>query len=452
MTRKKKTSAQVSPPDFNNVRDRANMLGSTILYHRARMEFSQADLAGKVSASPQAIGKYERGEDVPPPGMIVDIARRLRGDPQQWLLYGDIQRLARDKNEIDGSAMEVLVDMVAQLGERAHAEDRGLGSGSHLDLTRFPRAFQPLVVVVGDRREETPQNLGDLFAFSAACVDDRWLADLRLPPGTEKITDKVFLFQEPEAADWRRDTFGRKHLLVIGSPAANFLAREINRTCIYRFAVPALAEKEWQRIKEEEFPTLDSPAALERFKETNRDLMRGLMRRFQQPGFVAYDTAEEGPEALKVVASIISARQQDFAVISIGRNPYAKPGDRFFSILVAGVHHPGTAWAVRFLSNPHNFQDHPFGGILEVYFPDRNYDPDKVKWYESIGLGTAFWHTVGRSDLKYEPQGLRKALSDCLQARIITDAPVDVDELEDHIKLVDLLAEPGGQASSSADS
>ena len=87
-----------------------------------------------------------------------------------------------------------------------------------------------------------------------------------------------------------------------------------------------------------------------------------------------------------------------------------------------------------------------------MYFPDRNYDPDKVKWYESIGLGTAFWHTVGQSNLKYDPGSLRKALSDCLQAQIITDAPVDVDELEDHIKLVDLLAEPGGQASSSATS
>jgi len=454
MPRRKKLPKAVGSgyPDFQRREDRKRMLGGAIRASREERELTQQALGKRVGACKGAIGKYERGEETPPATMIAKIASALDADLRKWLLYAEVQRLARKREDIDGTAMRMWGRIIAQLDEHEHDEDRELGSRSHLDLTRFPRGFDPLVVVVGDRREETPQNLGDLFAFSAACVDDRWLCDLGLPPGTEKITDKVFLFQEPEAEEWRREMFGRKHLLVIGSPAANFLAREINRTCIFRFAVPPLAEKEWRRIKEEEFPALRSPAALEHFKQTNRDLMRGLMRRFQQPGFVAYDTAEEGHKALKVVASIISTRQQDFAVISIGRNPYAKPGDRFFSILVAGIHHPGTAWSVRFLSDPRNFQEHPFGGILEVYFPDRKYDPDKVKWYESIGLGTAFWHTVGQSDLKYNPQTLRKALSDCLQAKIITDAPVDVDELEDNIRLIDLLAEPGEQASSGGDS
>ena len=72
------------------------------------------------------------------------------------------------------------------------------------------------------------------------------------------------------------------------------------------------------------------------------------MRKFQQPGFVAYDVTSErvgDSQPLVTVASIIADNHQDFGMISLGRNPFAAPGDRFFSIMVAGIHHPGTAWA-----------------------------------------------------------------------------------------------------------
>ena len=123
----------------------------------------------------------------------------------------------------------------------------------------------------GYREIRLHKHLGDLFAFSASTADDRWLSSLRLPRRTEKITDKVFLFQEPEAKAWRHEIFGKTHLLIIGSPAANLAARELNRHFIHRFAVPSEAEKLWSTVKEKEFPKLKTPAALEHFETVSED-------------------------------------------------------------------------------------------------------------------------------------------------------------------------------------
>lgn len=442
MKKKKKFEKQsLYSPSINNEKDRPKMLALAIAYARQQRELSQAELARKAGMKPQSVGKYERGEDIPPPVVIVNLAKVLGGSPRKWLLYAHVQKAAKDPVEDTQYTMSILKSMIANVEYQEERTITPIGPTECITLAQFPQAFSPLCVVVGDRREEKPKNLGDLFAFSASCVDDRWLTTLRLPPDTEKITDKVFLYQEPEAQEWRRRTFGKKHLLVIGSPAANIFARELNRSFIHRFAVPSEAEEQWKRIKKEKFPDLRSPASLEHFKESNRQFMRSLMRKFQQPGFITYDPqAKQNENAVRVVASIITEPQQDFATLTIGRNPYAEKGERFFSILAAGVHHPGTAWAVKFLGDPKRFETHPFGGILEIHFPSKEYDPDKIKWYESVGLGTALWHTVGQSDLGYDPESLRNTILRCLNAKIITDVPVDKVELEDHLGLIDLIA------------
>jgi transcriptional regulator with XRE-family HTH domain len=435
-------------PSLDNDSDHKRFLGLTLASVRHRLHLSQKDLASDANISnAQSISKYEHGRDIPSPPIIVRLARALGENPKLWLLYAELQRAA---SQDDGPGRAEAIQHLQSLIRAVAEQDQGQTDTSfstRRDLTQFPAAFSPLCVIVGDRREERPRHLGDLFAFSASTVDDRWLPSLRLPRRTEKITDKVFLFQEPEAEDWRHATFGKTNLLIIGSPAANLAARELNRHFIHRFAVPSEAEELWSTVKEDKFPTLRTPAALEHFEETNRQYVRRLMRKFQQPGFLTYDPqATEDENVIRVVASVIPEAQQDFATVTVGRNPFARKGDRFFAILAAGVHHPGTAWAVRLLSEPSKFETHPYGGILEVRFPSRNHDPDRIRWYESVGLGEADWHTVGKSDLPYDHDSLRKAISRCLDAKIITDAPVDSAEIEGHLELLDLLAErPTGE-------
>lgn len=441
--KKNNDNERLREPSLDNDSDQKKFLGLTLGYVRRRQGISQSDLATK-SGIPhaQSISKYELGTDIPSPPIAVSLALALGQNPKLWLLYGELQRAAAAQEAGPGKAEAIkhIKSLIGVVEEQRQAlVDAPIST--RRDLTQFPASFSPLCIIVADRREERPKHLGDLFAFSGSSVDDRWLPSLRLPRGTEKITDKVFLFQEPEAAEWRRATFGKTNLLIIGSPAANLAARELNRHFIHRFAVPSEAEKLWSEVKETKFPALRTPAALEHFEETSRQFVRALMRKFQQPGFVTYDSQAVTDHAiLQVVASVITEAQQDFATVTVGRNPFARDEDRFFAILAAGVHHPGTAWAVKFLSEPTRFETHPYGGILEVRFPSRKHDPDKVRWYESVGLGEAEWHTIGRSDFPYDHGSLRKAIHRCLAAKIITDVPVDSAEIEEHLRLLDLLA------------
>jgi hypothetical protein len=148
----------------------------------------------------------------------------------------------------------------------------------------------------------------------------------------------------------------------------------------------------------------------------------------------------------------------DFAVVSLGRNPYAEAAKPFFAILAAGVHHPGTAHAVRFLSQPEQFAHHPFGGVLEVEVPSREHPPQEVAWHDKIKMSRAKWHTAGVGSLEYTPQELRQRLArlrDELKTdmkTIATDIELTAEEIEDHIRLIDLLARPpaGGNGPAAA--
>jgi len=56
---------------------------------------------------------------------------------------------------------------------------------------------------------------------------------------------------------------------------------------------------------------------------------------------------------------------KDLAVVSLGANPFADEEDGYVSILVAGIHGPGTAHAVKALAEQ-NFDQRPLGGVFEV--------------------------------------------------------------------------------------
>jgi hypothetical protein len=73
----------------------------------------------------------------------------------------------------------------------------------------------------------------------------------------------------------------------------------------------------------------------------------------------------------------------DFGVISLAPNPFADPDDGYVSILVGGIHGPGTAHALRMLlQKPEKFVDHPFGGVIDVRL--RNpYSDWPTRFYEA---------------------------------------------------------------------
>ncbi len=91
-------------------------------------------------------------------------------------------------------------------------------------LHDFPDSFYPLAIVTGDKREdsETRITAGDFGAVSASHAELRWLCELGLRSDVELYGDKIFVL---EGVDELKARFGRKHLLIVGSPGSNHLAR-----------------------------------------------------------------------------------------------------------------------------------------------------------------------------------------------------------------------------------
>ncbi len=221
--------------------------------------------------------------------------------------------------------------------------------------------------------------------------------------------------------------FGNTNLLVIGSPAVNLAARVINNHSIFRFNLaPEVREWEeqlrslqgindqdvlqgfWRMAQEPDtFDTtqLFSDATEEQAKQMeklkqgflSRKSAKDIMSSFKKPGFI--DPADERIHAK------FTRQDNDFAIISLGRNPFSTTDD-YICIFVAGIHGPGTAHAIRALGED-DFVDHPFGGIIEVHlnlFKDWPTRFEQARWN---------WQTS-----KYTPQALLYNLENVLQRPI----------------------------------
>jgi transcriptional regulator with XRE-family HTH domain len=91
-------------------------------------------------------------------------------------------------------------------------------------LCDFPDSFYPLAIVSGDKREDSESRItaADFGAVSASPAEFRWLCELGLQGGAELYGDKVFVLENVEELKAR---FGKRHLLIVGSPGSNHLAR-----------------------------------------------------------------------------------------------------------------------------------------------------------------------------------------------------------------------------------
>lgn len=409
------------------------------LLRRARQQagLSQEALAQQVNVSRGVIANLENGIAGPEPARAVRLAELLSGDASSFLLLGSLQRSAVDKT-LEGT--ELLGQTILALLERAAGVSSGLeciqGLRSHYSLLDFPDRFTPLTVIVGDKRETEPKNPGDLYVFSASTIDDRWLSRLGLPPDTEKLSDKVLFTADNE---WLQERLGQTHILSIGSPASNLFSRDYNKNFLFRFAIGKEASHKWSQTRQE-LRKLRTAAELVSFREKSRHDLKQTMRLFKQPGFVNFIYKH-----LKL--GIDPAENRDFAVVSVGRNPFAAEGEPFFAVLVAGVHHPGTAHALRWLSERESFLNHPFGGVLEIQVPRDDADRSKILWHNKIEECHADWHAVGDSRLKYTPAELRRELETrwlpkLKSGDVVTDVEIDAGEILGHISLIDALAKP----------
>lgn len=266
-------------------------------------------------------------------------------------------------------------------------------------LANFPDDFLPLVAVTGDRREVPPQSKGDMLAYSVSSTDFMYINNLNLSKCLV-VSDKQFVIDTKE--DLKR-RFDSTNILVIGSPAVNLFARQINDQSIFRFDISDETKKELKEqydfmVKYIEFEddlfvyhqcldgifNLDN--ILSRFAglEPNIDLLREkaeiIISEFRktsicsdldnQPRPIRYLMHKlDRPGIYDSLAGISRGQAipqfKDYGLITILKNPFSEDKD-YYIIYVAGVHGPGTSLGVSMLSDRNAFKNHPFGGVFEV--------------------------------------------------------------------------------------
>jgi transcriptional regulator with XRE-family HTH domain len=405
--------------------------GERLQNARERAGWSQKLLSEKAGISRVTLASWESGNSAPDSGMALKLAKELDADAFEFFLLATHQK-AVTTDSLTPELQRFVIELLEEKGMLASRHDSLRKPAGHLSLVDSLRAFSPMVMFTGDKREDPPKSAGDLLAFSNSSLDERWLCSLRLPPDTEKISDKVIM-TAPEK--WLRENFGNKHILCIGSGAANLYSREFNDSFLFRFNITRASKASWEENRDN--IKRMSQYQLVEFAQKQRDRLKYEMHRFKPPGFVDYNYRY-------LTLGVDLPQDMDFGVVSLGRNPWAAKGDAKFAILAAGVHLPGTAHAVKFLADPKNFEDHPFGGVIDVEVPAVEHRGSDIPWYEKIGKCKAYWHSAGSEPLAYTPEKLRKNLSNWLKqlekGQLEVDVALNKAEIERHIETIDLLA------------
>jgi hypothetical protein len=294
-------------------------------------------------------------------------------------------------------------------------------------LTSFPHQFLPLTVIVGDRREQEPKTPGDLFAMSASPAELRWLLRLGLPEETEILSDKVFRVAKK---GYLTENYGTKNLLIVGSPAANFLARIANETAFFPFVVDPGVSEQWWKISDE-----IAKAAENRIKLVNygvgprtRELLSFYMNQYRKGGFVdpLYTFVKRGETLL---------HDKDYGVVTICRNPYeVTSSGQFVAIMAAGVHLPGTMHGLALLSQPRTeFQERPLGGVFNV-------ELTQIDWVRRLSDAKVNWSTE-----PYDLKMMREALASLKAPEKLQQIQIIIAEsnIDDRIDLLNQLSEKG---------
>jgi DNA-binding XRE family transcriptional regulator len=401
----------------------SQLIGNRVKTEREGMGLTHEQLGKKVHISRQWIGSIENGQKLPTLQLVVSLWKNLchNTDPSdqslaEWILDWVADTASRaDSGDIAESVEGALKRARDMLSRRPPAP-----SGAGRTLLDFPEAFLPLVVVCGDRREVPQRDRGDLFAYNLATTDLMFFPTLGLGPRDVTVrSDKVFVRMDDT---YLTEAFGKVNLLVIGSPAVNHAARRINTSSLFRFNFPprvhTLIEglRRAKDLNDKTIPQMlvDVTDFIERREGWDREAYLAHKQKLGQPvdqkrlpaveRLIDEVLEQHRPKALMsdlrghglldpvayTVHALYTRQDNDFGLISVAPNPFARAedaeSDNYISIVVGGIHGPGTAHAVRMLGERH-FADHPYGGVVEVEL-----DLDQ-SWPGRMENATVKWQT-----------------------------------------------------------
>jgi len=352
--------------DPDNGIEEAQEAALSSMLRRARQKrlLRQGELAERVQLKASAVSNFEKGRRLPSVEQLMLLSRALDLDPEMLVLARSWQEVYGDGpgcwSDVGAQRRRAVLDSLANSIDniRRAAEPQKRTQRTLLD---FPEAFvdEGIVIVTGDTRESPPKNAGDIGAYSASPVDDRWIHRLGLPSNTEKVSDKEFIVSSEERL---RREYGNRNLLVVGSPASNHLARILNPGGLFRYNLHGDFKRELEGILDE-LQTEQRREVLAHKKRDNLPRLKTLMRRFYAYGIVDPLRGDVRGFALGL--------EVDYGMISFAVNPYYTGGDfRCVAVLVSGFHHPGTIWALRWLGGRRDrnkgFKQHPYGGVLQM--------------------------------------------------------------------------------------
>ena len=327
-------------------------------------------LAKVIGKTNSLVTQIRSGKQVPSDESLALIAKKYAPDRLgEMLAAAAVTRLSRQDFE-EELKQEALNALQSRIIEPEPARPPNSDGRTFFD---FPDAFYPLVVVTGDKREDRDTWIGiaDFGAFTASPADTRWIFNLELRGDTAKHIDKNFLLLEDEELIKK---FSEKNLLIIGSPAANHLARIVNPSAIFRFNYAKSAEDKINEMIEKARRL--NKAELLAYRDQCRSDLAKNMRSLFAGGIV--DATYPSEFLAAHYSQRASATELDFGVLTFCANPFyamicereGRENDhKYVSIMAAGIHHPGTAHAVRFLGRDVRkdvFKNHPYGGVLRV--------------------------------------------------------------------------------------
>lgn len=388
---------------------------------RRRRGLTQPELGKRAQFAKALIGAVEQGARTPSLQMLAALAAALvdEGDRSEelarWLPLW-IRARSCDMPNITDERRQSLVEAVHRLSASAGRTGGRSGRGGALSLANFPAQFQPLTIVCGDRRESPPKTRADMFIRSGAMTDQMFLPFLQgLDEPVPLCSDKLFLRMDE---DWLIQRFSTTNLLILGSSRTNWASRIVAGATLFR---PMIDSKwlAWDakfradhrlddmsmlrvfwRIVETAKTTADGsidaqavrdqvlPDAEMQWLDAAEAMAReflagwtagGIIQQFCLPGFA--DPADG------TVHGQLMGETTDFAVVSLGPNPFDKTG-QFVSILCAGISGPGTAHAVRMLvTEQERFAAHPYGGVIEVRMPAGE------SWPARFEKAVCYWET-----------------------------------------------------------
>lgn len=357
---------------------------------RERKQLKQSELARSLDVSSSHISYFENGTRQPSIAQLAVLAPVLGLKLEGLVLARCADDVVRTTIEEWPEGSDISrEDLISRLKGRVRNCDEvaPVSKTSGRTFMDFPEAFGNIVIVTGDKREEKPKNAGDIGAYSASPIDDRWIWMLKgLNAETEKVSDKEFVISNEARL---RKKYGNRTLLVVGSPASNHLARIVNRQAVFRFNFHSQFAKEIEDIVSN-IKHLRDFAILEQVKLANLDKLKSIMRKFYSYGIVDPVKGD--------VNGFAAAPDRDFATITFANNPYSEPSDLSHpAIIVAGFHLPGTTHALKCLGlfrrasaeEELSFAQHPYGGVLEIKFnpelqwEDRMLEQVEYKWETS---------------------------------------------------------------------